>query len=33
LATSTGNLISDQADKEWFHKDLSTIIIQDSPED
>lgn len=33
LATSAGNAIADAGDKEWFFKDLKTIIIPDSAED
>jgi hypothetical protein len=33
LATSAGGEIADAEDKEWFFKDLSTIIVPDSAED
>jgi hypothetical protein len=33
LATSAGGEIADVEDKEWFFKDLSTIIVPDSVED
>ncbi len=33
LATSAGNDIVDQGDKDWFFKDLSTILIPGSAKD
>jgi tetratricopeptide (TPR) repeat protein len=33
LATSAGNVITDPADKDWFFKDLATILIPGSEED
>jgi hypothetical protein len=33
LATSAGNVIADSADKDWFFKDLSTILIPGSAKD